>query len=276
MSQSGLAKKSGIKLRAIQCYEQRTRDIDGARLGTLLDLCLALNCTIRDVLEDEENIRKFDCVFIQLSTNNQSAQKEKSEKDTLEQTNVSGLDKKDASKDMDANEYLFAKFFDNERLSELTDDQRAGISFLIEGFSQKWKRVLELRLVYKLPLAEISKELDITAERVRQIILRATERLEKFNESEYVTLGLKATRNKRPEKKEECSPLDRDIKELGLSGRAYNCLMRAGLDTVGSVVLSQKNLIDIKKIGRGVSDEINEKIDAYMRRCSCEEERKSV
>ena len=63
MTQSDLAKKSGVKLRAIQCYEQQTRPIDGARLGTLLDLCIALDCSIIDILEEEENIQKFNLVF---------------------------------------------------------------------------------------------------------------------------------------------------------------------------------------------------------------------
>lgn len=62
-SQSDLATKSGVPKRTIQCYEQRTRPIDGAHLSTLLDLCIALNCAIVDLLEDEEIIQKFDSVF---------------------------------------------------------------------------------------------------------------------------------------------------------------------------------------------------------------------
>lgn len=41
--------------------------------------------------------------------------------------------------------------------------------------------------------------------------------------------------------------------------------MQAGYNTVGSVVLSRKALINIKKIGSHIVDEINEKIDAYTK-----------
>lgn len=63
LSQGDLAAKSGVPKRTIQCYEQRTRPIDGAHLSTLLDLCITLNCEIVDLLEDEELIQKFDYVF---------------------------------------------------------------------------------------------------------------------------------------------------------------------------------------------------------------------
>lgn len=59
LSQNDLAVKSGVTLRAIQCYEQQTRPIDGARLGTLCDLAATLDCKIEDILEDKELIEKF-------------------------------------------------------------------------------------------------------------------------------------------------------------------------------------------------------------------------
>ncbi len=56
LSQSALAQKSGVGLRIIQNYEQGSRNISGARLATLLKLCLALNCRLSDILDDPETI----------------------------------------------------------------------------------------------------------------------------------------------------------------------------------------------------------------------------
>lgn len=35
-------------------YEQGAKDLSGAKLATLLKLCLALNCTLADILPDGE------------------------------------------------------------------------------------------------------------------------------------------------------------------------------------------------------------------------------
>ena len=63
LSQGKLAKESEISVRMIQNYEQGTNDINGAKLSTLLKLCLALNCTLSDILDDAETLellRKYE------------------------------------------------------------------------------------------------------------------------------------------------------------------------------------------------------------------------
>ena len=52
MSQSQLAAAAGINGRMLQYYEQGAKDLSGAKLATLLKLCLALNCTLADILPD--------------------------------------------------------------------------------------------------------------------------------------------------------------------------------------------------------------------------------
>lgn len=54
MSQAELAEKTGISVRMIQNYEQGTNDINGAKLSTLLRLCLALGCTLEGIITDPE------------------------------------------------------------------------------------------------------------------------------------------------------------------------------------------------------------------------------
>lgn len=51
MSQSGLARRSGVSLRQIQLFEQRQRDINKAQAISLYKLGRALGCNSEDLLE---------------------------------------------------------------------------------------------------------------------------------------------------------------------------------------------------------------------------------
>ena len=62
LAQNDLSVISGIPKGTIQGYEIKYRDIDGARLEVLCDLCLALNCKLEDILEDENLIEKLKMV----------------------------------------------------------------------------------------------------------------------------------------------------------------------------------------------------------------------
>lgn len=50
-SQSQLAKMSGVRLRSIQMYEQRQKDINKAQASTLLRLSRVLHCSMEDLME---------------------------------------------------------------------------------------------------------------------------------------------------------------------------------------------------------------------------------
>lgn len=52
-TQKELAVTSGISLRTIQQYESKARNIDGASLGTLVSLALALGVKFYDLLESD-------------------------------------------------------------------------------------------------------------------------------------------------------------------------------------------------------------------------------
>lgn len=56
LTQREAAEASGINLRMIQNYEQGERDINGAKLVTLLKLCVALHCRLEDILDDDETL----------------------------------------------------------------------------------------------------------------------------------------------------------------------------------------------------------------------------
>ena len=52
LSQSELAKASGVGIRAIQTYEQRIKDIDKAQSNTVYKLSRVLGCDVEDLLEN--------------------------------------------------------------------------------------------------------------------------------------------------------------------------------------------------------------------------------
>lgn len=54
MSQSQLAKRSGISIRIIQHYEQGFRDINNAKVTTVVKLAEALDCGVRDIMNPIE------------------------------------------------------------------------------------------------------------------------------------------------------------------------------------------------------------------------------
>ena len=51
MTQEQLARASGASLRAVQQYEQRAKDINGAHAMKLYALARTLGCTMEDLLE---------------------------------------------------------------------------------------------------------------------------------------------------------------------------------------------------------------------------------
>ena len=57
LSQSQLADAAGISVRVLQNYEQGVRNLNGAKLLTLLRLCAALGCKLSDIISDPECLR---------------------------------------------------------------------------------------------------------------------------------------------------------------------------------------------------------------------------
>ena len=56
LSQSQLAEKTGINVRTLQHYEQGSKIFDNARIDTIMKCCIALNCKLEEILENQEYI----------------------------------------------------------------------------------------------------------------------------------------------------------------------------------------------------------------------------
>lgn len=59
LSQTELSKLSGVPKGTIINYEQRQRQIEGAKLSALCDLCMVLDCSIADIIDDKEIAEKY-------------------------------------------------------------------------------------------------------------------------------------------------------------------------------------------------------------------------
>lgn len=60
LSQSQLADLAGISIGMLRHYENGFKDINGAKLKTLLKICKVLNCGLQDIITDEETLELLD------------------------------------------------------------------------------------------------------------------------------------------------------------------------------------------------------------------------
>lgn len=56
LTRQQLSELSGVNVRMIERYEQGERDLNGAKLKTLLKLCVSLGCKLEDIIDDNETI----------------------------------------------------------------------------------------------------------------------------------------------------------------------------------------------------------------------------
>lgn len=54
ITQKELAERSHVSIRQIQHYEQKTHDINGASVITVLNIAEALGCDVYDIIEPRE------------------------------------------------------------------------------------------------------------------------------------------------------------------------------------------------------------------------------
>lgn len=160
-------------------------------------------------------------------------------------------------------ESLYVKYFDNENLTDLTDDQKAGIKLVAKDYPDTWREFLRLRFIEKMSYEEIGILYSITKEAVRVKLLKAINLLKQYEESPYVIEGLHTADSNKKNKELKTPLFERPIEQLQLSARAYNALKRDGVSTIGDAALN--DIIKSPNVGKTITKEIVEKIDAYCK-----------
>ena len=65
MSQQDFADKSGINKRMIQAYEQGYRNINGAKLTTLVTFSIVLECRLSEIVDDEQLVKDLKAMEVE-------------------------------------------------------------------------------------------------------------------------------------------------------------------------------------------------------------------
>ena len=174
---------------------------------------------------------------------------------------------------------------DRELPPAWTADHRAGLDYVLSTLDERERGILLNRYQDKLPRSRIAEEYGITAERVRQIEVKACRKLKRFPYRNYLTLGIAGYARKlagneygkgysagykegykdgltdgaqgivRSPASQEV--LNRMIESLNLSVRAFNCLKAAGCKRVGDVVrLTDEEISTMRQLGKVSAGEI--------------------
>lgn len=165
-----------------------------------------------------------------------------------------------------------------ENFWKLTEDPN-------HGLTEREREVVRLYYFEEMNLDEVAAEIGVTLERIRQIQHKALRKLRQPYRMKCLMLGVdfvKATDRYCEEVKQEYlkkkeeelyrfadevdEPLECTIDSLGLSVRSYNCLRRAGINTVNDILqLSLEDLCKVRNLSRKSVQEIVTLIRKHVR-----------
>lgn len=159
----------------------------------------------------------------------------------------------------------------------------AGVEKAIVDLLPREKEIIDLRYKERLTYQEIAKKQELTRERIRQILAKSLRKL-MCRQNEFIAISMKEHNNIIDELKKEHLRLQKEIyltalskrkdepmpdelivindmpiEELDLAVRAYNCLKRSRINTVGELIgLTETQLIRIRNLGRKSFDHIKQ------------------
>lgn len=166
-----------------------------------------------------------------------------------------------------------------------TDDHWAGLRYVLSLLDERERGILLQRYGEKKLRSEIADDYGITAERVRQVETKACRKLKRLSNWNYIEFGVAgyarklalseynrgysvgyqmgyqdgaadaASGKSRPVAPDEI--LNLPIEQLGLSTRAYNCMIAAKCKRIGDVArLSDEQIATMKSLGKVSANEI--------------------
>ena len=66
LTQKELSVKADVNLENIKAYEQGTRNINNISISNMINICVALDCDIDDIISDEKLKLKYEIIKKQL------------------------------------------------------------------------------------------------------------------------------------------------------------------------------------------------------------------
>lgn len=154
---------------------------------------------------------------------------------------------------------------------------------IAQNLTDREQRILSLRYEHGFNLEETGKEFGVTRERIRQIEARAIRKLrhpslafkykavplEKWREVYSQNQKLKDENEqmrqmlniKEKEEEKELKKRVIGLEELDLSVRSYNCLKRAGINSLNDLIIHTEEWLDhVRNLGKRSKDEIIQKV----------------
>ena len=145
-------------------------------------------------------------------------------------------------------------------------DFDGSLEYVLHTLTERERRVLDFRYKDGLTFEEIGKRFCVTRERIRQIHAKSLRKLRHPGRLNYLKYGVSGVISLKTESAREAAlasmpkpekPEDITLEELGLSVRSYNCLKRAGVDTLADIAaLTQNELSQVRNLGKRSIDEI--------------------
>ena len=146
-------------------------------------------------------------------------------------------------------------------------DFDGSLEYVLRTLTERERRVLDFRYKEGLTLEEIGKRECVSRERVRQIHAKSLRKLRPPERLNYLKYGVSGTIARKAESareavlaslpKPDVKPEDITLEELELSVRSYNCLKRAGMNTLREISkMTFDELCHVRNLGKKSVDEI--------------------
>lgn len=145
-------------------------------------------------------------------------------------------------------------------------DFDGSLEYVLHTLTERERRVLDFRYKDSLTFEAIGKRECVTRERIRQIHAKSFRKLRHPERLNYLKYGVSGVIARQTESAREVAlaslpkqdkPEDITLEELELSVRSYNCLKRAGMNTLHDVAeMTFDELCHVRNIGKKSVDEI--------------------
>lgn len=152
-------------------------------------------------------------------------------------------------------------------------DFDGSLEYVLHSLTERERRVLDFRYKEGLTYEETGKRECVTRERIRQINAKSLRKLRHPGLLNYLKYGVSGVIARKTESAREAAlaslpkpekPEDITLEELELSVRSYNCLKRAGMNTLREVSeMTFDELCHVRNLGKKSIDEICAVLTGY-------------